>query len=70
MNEEINSTKTVISDCGPDLRAHLALCFPSAYFTGRETHVYVLSIMKIFFLSWNPTQGNLNRLMPLIINPM
>lgn len=51
MNEEINSTKTVISDCGPDLREHLALCFPSAYFTGRGIHVHVLSIMKIFILS-------------------
>lgn len=51
MNEEINSTKTVISDCGPDLREHLALCFPSTYFTGRGIHVHVLSIMKIFILS-------------------
>lgn len=51
MNEEINATKIVISDCGPDLREHLGLCFPSAYFSGGETHVYVLSIMEIFFLS-------------------
>lgn len=56
MNEEINATK-MISDCGPDLREHLAMCFLSACFSGRETHAYVLSVMKIFFLNQDPEQG-------------
>lgn len=47
MNEEINSTKTVICDCGPDFRKHLPMCFLSICFSGRQARGYMLSIIKV-----------------------